>query len=115
MLYTLYVILGSIIFTFYTWGLYLSVMMLMKHKDTLTTETKFFAYPLAFYGVLVDFLYNMTVGTLLFVELPREWLLTKRLKRHLEDDNWRGTMSRWFCRHLLDPFDPKGTHCGKKK
>lgn len=110
----LYTILGVVLFTFFTWGMYLSVMSLMRVKETLTLETKFFAYPLAAVGVLADFLYNVVVGTVIFLELPREYLLTKRLKRHLEDDNWRGAMSRWLCRHLLDPFDPKGTHCGKK-
>jgi hypothetical protein len=114
MLTFLYVILGAIVFTFFTWGMYLSVMNLMRVKDTLTIETKCFAYPLAVIGVLADFLYNVIVGTVLFLELPQELLLTKRLKRHLNDDNFRGAMSRWFCRHLLDPFDPKGTHCGKK-
>lgn len=114
MLTFLYVILGGILFTFFTWGMYLSVMNLMRVKDTLTLETKVFAYPLAFVGVVADALYNVVVGTVLFLELPQEWLLTKRLKRHLEDDSFRGVIARWLCRHLLDPFDPKGTHCGKK-
>lgn len=114
MLTVLYVVIGIVMFTFYTWGAYLAVMNLMRVKETLTFETKCFAYPLAAIGVISDFLYNVIVGTIIFVELPREYLLTKRLKRHLERDNWRGAMSRWLCRHLLDPFDPKGTHCGKK-
>lgn len=114
MLTALYIVLGAILFTFYTWGAYLAVMSLMRVKDTLTIETKVFAYPLAAVGVLADFIYNAFVGTVLFLELPQEYLLTKRLKRHLERDNWRGALSRWLCRHLLDPFDPKGTHCGNK-
>jgi len=31
--------------------------------------------------VLADVIYNWTVGTFLFWELPREWLFTDRLKR----------------------------------
>lgn len=114
MLTILYIIIGAILFTFFTWGMYLSVMNLMRVKETLTTETKFFAYPLAAVGVIADFLYNVVIGTVLFLELPQEYLLTKRLQRHLERDNWRGAISRWLCRHLLDPFDPKGSHCGRK-
>lgn len=115
MLTMLYVLLGSLLFTFWTWGAYLSVMNLMRVKETMTWETKLFAYPLAFVGVLSDFIYNVIIGTVLFLELPREWLLTARLKRHLNDNDFQGSIARWLCRHLLDPFDPKGTHCGKGK
>lgn len=115
MLTVLYVLLGAVFFTFFTWGMYLSVMSLMRVKDTLTIETKCFAYPLAVVGVFMDFLYNITIGTVLFVDLPQEWLLTKRLDRYLERDDFRGAMARWFCVHLLDPFDPKGKHCFNKK
>ncbi len=114
MLTALYVIAGVIVFTFFTWGMYLSVMNLMRVKETLSTETKFFAYPLAAVGVIADFLYNIVIGTVLFLEPPREWLLTARLKRHLGEDGYKGNLARWLCRHLLDPFDPKGTHCGQK-
>ena len=113
MITILYVLLGSLMFTFWTWGAYLSVMSLMRVKEILSWETKLFAYPLAAIGVISDFLYNITIGTVLFLELPREYLLTKRLKRHLNDDDFQGSIARWLCRHLLDPFDPKGTHCGK--
>lgn len=114
MLTAVCIILGVVVFTFFTWGMYLSVMNLMRVKETLSTETKFFAYPLAFVGVLADFLYNIVIGTVLFLEPPREWLLTARLKRHLGEDGYKGNLARWLCRHLLDPFDPKGTHCGQK-
>lgn len=114
MLTILYVILGIIVFTFFTWRMYLSVMNLMRVKETLTTETKCFAYPLAAIGVIADFLYNVIVGTILFLELPQELLLTKRLKRHIGNEDWQGSIARRLCRHLLDPFDPKGTHCGQK-
>lgn len=114
MLAALCIILGVVVFTFFTWGMYLSVMNLMRVKETLSTETKFFAYPLAAVGVLADFLYNIVVGTVIFLEPPREWLLTARLKRHLGEDGYKGNLARWLCRHLLDPFDPKGTHCGQK-
>lgn len=115
MLTALYVLLSWIVATFFTWGMYLSVMNLMRAKDQLSTETKIFAYPLAAVGVFADFAYNVVFGSILFLEPPREWLLTARLKRHLGEDGYKGNLSRWLCRHLLDPFDPKGTHCGKKR
>lgn len=112
--YPVVIIFGTLLFTFFTWGMYLSVMNLMRIKDTMSFETKLFAYPLAAIGLICDFLYNVIVGTMLFLELPKEWLLTKRLQRYLNSDSWRGNISRWLCTHLLDPFDPKGNHCGKR-
>lgn len=110
-LYVLLIIFGT---TFFTWGMYLSVMNLVRFKEQMSLETKLFAYPLVVIGVLADFIYNVLVGSILFLEPPREWLLTTRLKRHLGKDGYKGNLARWVCRHLLDPFDPKGTHCGKK-
>lgn len=102
---------AGLAFTFYTWGLYLAVMALKANKPKLTTAAKVFAYPLILVGILADTLYNLILGTILFLELPRQWLLTDRLQSHLHEDGWRGDLARWFCRNLLDPFDPRGRHC----
>lgn len=101
--------------TFFTWGMYLSVMNLMEEKEKLTLTTKCFAYPMAVIGLLADFIYNITVGTIMFMELPKDWLLTMRLDRHLDDKSWRGDVARWACIQFLDPFAPNGRHCNKKK
>jgi len=71
-------------------------------------------------GLAADFFYNVVLATLLFCELPQEWLFTGRLQRYLRDPNagqawWmysRKTVARWLCDNLLDPFDPSGNHCG---
>lgn len=36
---------------------------------------------------ILDVIYNVVIGSLLFMEWPREWLFTTRLKRHVGD--WR--------------------------
>lgn len=33
-----------------------------------------------------------------------------RLKRHKYDAGWRGQVARWVAAHLLDAFEPDGTH-----
>lgn len=40
-------------------------------------------YPYLAIGVGVDFLFNMTWGTLIFREIPQELLFTARVKRHV--------------------------------
>lgn len=98
-------------FSWYMWGAYLGVMALMRAHPTMSIETKIFAYPFAFVGGLADVLFNATIGSVLFLELPTEWVFTHRVSRWNEHESWRGSLARWICAHLLDPFDPKGRHC----
>lgn len=66
--------------------------------------------PFVAISVVIDFINNMTVFTLLFAELPKELLVTARLKRHLNEQTFRGKIARWFGNVLLNPFDHTGNH-----
>ena len=46
-----------------------------------------------------------------FLDLPREVVLTSRLKRYKREqpDSWRGITATWVCRYMLNPWDPG--HC----
>lgn len=59
---------------------------------------------------VVDFLHNVTIFALIFWEIPREFTVTARLKRHVKRDTWRGSLSRWTGLTLLNPFDHTGDH-----
>lgn len=109
MMLAVYVLLSIVL----TWGLYLSVMHLKAARDAgrLTLGAKLLGYPWLALALVVDVLFNLVTGTLLFLELPRELLFTSRVSRHLDRAGWRGDLARWFCRELLDPFDPSGGHC----
>ena len=101
---------------FFTWAAYLSVMNLMENQKKLTLAAKCFAYPLALLGVLMDVMLNLTVGTVLFLELPHEFMFTARLQRQIETGKiWRAKIAHWLCANLLDPFDSRGYHCQKPK
>jgi len=115
LLYFVYAFLAM----FFTWGMYLAVMNLMEAKSKLTLAAKCFAYPLALLGVIMDVALNLTVCTIIFFELPKQFMLTARLQSHLDEiggpkDGWRGTIALWICSNLLDPFDSRGFHCKKK-
>ena len=61
-----------------------------------------------FFGV-VNILYNWTVGTLLFLELPREFMFTSRLKRHKKGpDGQYKDFATYVCEEL-NIYDPG--HC----
>jgi len=105
-------VIGGIYLFVVTWVLYLAVMNLRRNRDKLTPAAKVIAYPVAFIGVLVDAVFNIILGTLFFLELPKEWLFTHRLERHIKESlGYRKRFARWFCVNLLDPFDPDGVHC----
>jgi hypothetical protein len=96
-----------------TWVMYLAIMKLAEHKDSLHPFAKFNAYLLLFVvGYPLDALFNVIASLVLFQRLPKHWLFTGTLKYWIaSDDDRRAEHSAWICEHLLNPFDPKGRHC----
>jgi len=97
------------------WLFYLAVMSLFRahHNGTLSLPAKCLGYPILIVGVLLDALVNIVVLTVVLFERPYEWLVTKRLARHIKHGGgWRKAIAGWICRHLLNPFDPdQRGHC----
>lgn len=95
------------------WTFFLAVMTLKRAKDAnlLTFWAKVFGYPILFAGLVLDFLANVLVLTVILAELPREGTVTSRLKRHNASTTtgWRKAVAAW-AEPLLDPFDPSGDH-----
>lgn len=64
------------------------------------------------FGLAYDFAMQVTVFSLLFLDPPREWLVTQRLIRYKRvGSGWRARLATWICESLLDPHDPSGCHC----
>lgn len=98
------------------WVFYLAVMNLKRARDTgrLTKTAERLGFPVLLLGYLLDFIGNMIPATLVFMELPREGLVTSRVQRHYDGPpTWRRSVAVWFAENLLDPFDPKGYHIKK--
>lgn len=94
------------------WVLFLAVMNLKRAKEAnlLNKTAVVLGTPLLLVGYLVDFLMNVTVMTVVLLELPQETTVTARLKRHhKESTGWRLAMVLWF-EPILDPYDPSGDH-----
>ena len=60
-----------------------------EQDDLLDWRIKVPIYVYLAIGVVFDVLFNWTFGTLIFRELPREFLFTSRVQRHADDDNPR--------------------------
>lgn len=109
------ILLGTFVFLYVFFALYVLVMGFYRAylAKRLTVTTKVLAIPWIGVGFVVDLIANMTVATVVFLDLPQELLVTSRLDRYLheEADSWRGQIASWVCVNLLDYFDPNGRHC----
>ena len=112
-----YTLLFYLVLIYATWEAFLAVMALKSARDNgkLTKSALYMAYPLPAAAWLLDFSLNMC-ATLVFLDLPREWLLTIRCDRYLSLkaplglNRYRQGFARWLCQNLLDPFQ-SGGHC----
>lgn len=97
------------------WIFYLAVMSLYRahHARTLSWQAKLMGYPTLLVGALLDVAVNIVIMSVVFMERPYEWLVTKRLARHIKTGGgWRRKLATWICQHLLNPFDPdQRGHC----
>jgi hypothetical protein len=104
---------ASILGALTLWLFFLAVMALKVARDngTLPKAAMPFAYIILFVGLFVDFLVNVFVASIIFVEPPFELSVTARVTRHIkESTGWRQKMAKWICQNLLDPFEIGG-HC----
>lgn len=98
------------------WLLYVMAMGFYRAylDNRLSGVTLYLAFPAVAIGLLMDWLSNWTIATLLFWELPKSpnELVTTRLSRYVySDSGWRLKCAEWICHNLLDIFDPSGKHC----
>lgn len=112
----LFVIITLALIAWGTWVFFACIMNLKRVRDAgeLTLPAKLFGFPTLFLGYILDVVLNITLGTLLFMELPCEPLFSTRLQRltNTQPTRWRGKLALWVRRSLLDNIDPSGIHHG---
>jgi hypothetical protein len=109
-----YIILGVLYALYEIWNHYVAVMHLKHARDEkkLTKEQMPLAYMSMLIGYLIDAFVNIVICTILFLELPKEVLVTQRVIRHkFKGKGWRQKLATWICDKLLDTLDPSGCHC----
>jgi hypothetical protein len=97
------------------WLFFLAVMNLYRayKLKTISKTALILGYPILVMGAALDVFVNVTIASVVFMDLPRHWLLTQRLADYKANDkNWRGKLATWICHDLLDAFDITGNHCG---
>lgn len=96
------------------WALYVLTMGLYRAKlaGRLHGLARVMGMPLVALAFALDIVVNKTIASVLFLEWPKETLVTSRLQRHIASGSgWRFKLANAICNQLLDPFDPKGQHC----
>lgn len=106
-------LVNAVLLTYFLWVFYLAVMNLVRAKEAgkLSRTAFVLGTPILLTGVILDVLCNIFVATFLVLELPRELLVTTRLKRLVKTEGWRSKVAKFICSRLLDQFDPSGCHC----
>lgn len=109
---TLYLVLSP----WFLWIMYVAVMRLKQVREAgqLTWPMKAFGYPLLIVGLVLDFSVNAVLGSLILLEVPKEWTLSARLWRWSNDPDggWRRKLATAVRVGLLDNIDPSGVHRG---
>lgn len=109
-------LLSPLLALYTLWILYLAVMSLATARNIgkLPRWALWLGYPLLAAGYIMDFLVNITLLSVIMLEVPQELLVTARLTRHINGTaGWRKSFATWVCQNLLDFADPSGCHCKK--
>lgn len=98
----------------YSYAFYLLFVVTMAAKSvwkTLPLTAKVLLAPAALLAVFMDVIFNVFIATFIFMDLPQEYMFTKRLSRYKEEGaGWRTSVAKWLCFNLLDSFE-LGGHC----
>lgn len=107
--------IGFLVYVWLGWGLYVMVMALYRlHLAKMLSRPSYvLAAPFVAIALVLDFVGNATLCWLLFLDPPREWLISKRLRRYIYGEkDWRHDIACWICTNALNPFDAHGgDHC----
>lgn len=95
-----------------TFLLFVLIMHFDRARQELTPDLLFLGERVLLpIGAVHNALFTVLVGTVLFLDIPRELTTTARLNRYWRDgpNGWRKNLAL-FIRHRLDPFDKRGIH-----
>ena len=106
-----YYVAICLVVTYALYVFYSAVMNIKRVRDMgkLTKLGMAFGYPTLVIGLALDLAVNVFVMSIVLLEIPREWTVTSRLKRHQASTDWRLAVVKFF-EPVLDPLDPSGDH-----
>ncbi len=119
--YTLLAMAGALVFAVIFWAVWITLNVAYNRQKRLVYKLLLIVGIIP--GVIIDVLFNATVATLLFWELPKETTLSMRLTRYLSgrtpdklrqtDYGYRVPVALWIATYLVEPWQPG--HLGLEK
>jgi hypothetical protein len=105
-------IIYTVLSFYIMWVFYLAVMNLKRVRDEkkLTPLVTAVASPLIASAIALDVLLNVIVLTVVFMEIPKEYTISQRLRRYNSTEKGYRLKVAKFMEQFLDPFDPSGEH-----
>jgi hypothetical protein len=105
-------IIYTVLSFYIMWVFYLAVMNLKRVRDEkkLTPLVTAVASPLIASAIALDVLLNVIVLTVVFMEIPKEYTISQRLRRYNNTEKGYRLKVAKFMEQFLDPFDPSGEH-----
>lgn len=104
--------LGLWIYVFFILFVAIMGFYRLKLQGTLSPFLLRLGFPALVVGYAFDIISNLTLACFVFADIPREWLVTGRLKRYMAGkDGYRKRVATFLCQQVLNMFDPKGEHC----
>lgn len=106
-------VIGAVLLgLFALWVLYLATMNLQRClvAGTISKTALRLGYAVVGIGTILDIVFNITLGTLVLMDVPGELTLSQRLTRLKAAGGWRGAVAEWIGSELLDCFDYRGRH-----
>ena len=107
-------ILFALLILWALWILYVAMMNIEQsaQRSPLPWQSKFMVYPTMVIFDIIEFIANVIVCSIIFLDPPRELTVSDRLRRYYinkERYGWRIVIVN-FIKPMLDPFDHKGPH-----
>lgn len=84
-----------------------------KYADKIPKPLHYPLILIAIFGYIIDVLFNIIYGTVIFWELPKHLTLSSRLREILirEDESaWQFKIAYFMCHYMIEPWDYN--HCG---
>ncbi len=108
----------AIVWMFILWIFFINVMTWKANKERIPKFMHPILYILTFVGIVVDVVFNIVYGTIIFAKLPHYKRLTfsARLSYVLIKESqlsWRFKIAYLICTKLIEPWDYN--HCGLAK
>lgn len=106
------ILIAAYVLFYLTWLFYIAFMGIKAHFPEIKIDSPWLYRGLVPFFILayaMDILFDKTIGSILFVEIPKEWTFSGRILRHQKGSGWRLKRANYFCKTFLKPFDE--THC----